>query len=155
MSHDDAEDRELLEIVDRLILDVKALVLLSRSEAKLRSLVSEKLIGAADDDVRGFIQLLMSEGSSNRPGALRMLGELLLSAMFIVAGIVVLAPIVSGGPSSLSGYFDGAGATGFLGAVISHIYAPIAVILGLLLVVGALYTLRDAAEEARRRGLAS
>src|SRR5579875_971241 len=154
MSHDDGEDRELLEIVDRLILDVKALVLLSRSEAKLRSLVSEKFIGAADDDVRGFIQLLVSEGSSNRPGALRMLGELLLSAMFIVAGIVVLAPIVSGGPSSLSGYFDGAGATGFLGAVISHIYAPIAVILGLLL-VGALYTLRDAAEEARRRGLAS
>ncbi|PSN82144.1 hypothetical protein B9Q01_08845, partial [Candidatus Marsarchaeota G1 archaeon OSP_D] len=92
MSRDESGERELLETVDRLILDVKALVLLSRSEAKLRSLVSEKLIRAADDDVRGFIQLVVSEGTSNRPGTLRMLGELLLSAMFIVTGIVLLAP---------------------------------------------------------------
>ncbi|PSN89099.1 hypothetical protein B9Q03_08750, partial [Candidatus Marsarchaeota G2 archaeon OSP_D] len=75
MSRDESGERELLETVDRLILDVKALVLLSRSEAKLRSLVSEKLIRAADDDVRGFIQLVVSEGTSNRPGTLRMLGE--------------------------------------------------------------------------------
>jgi len=155
MSRDESGERELLETVDRLILDVKAPVLLSRSEAKLRSLVSEKLIRAADDDVRGFIQLVVSEGTSNRPGTLRMLGELLLSAMFIVTGIVLLAPVAIGGPASLRGYFEGAGPSGLLGGLIGHIYAPITVVLGLLLVAGALIILRDAAEAARRRGLAS
>jgi hypothetical protein len=58
-------------------------------------------VGSADDDVRVFVDIVLREAAARRSGAPRVLGELMLSAMLIVCGMLLLAPAVAG-PTSLS-----------------------------------------------------
>lgn len=140
---------ELAEAVDRVVLDIKALVLLCGSEERLRTIVVDRILRSGDEEVGEFVRVLR-EGSAPTSSTLRVMGELVLSVLFIVAGITLLAPVATGAAGLPSGYFAGTGLGGVLGPILTHIYTPILVVLGLLLLGASFATLRGAAEDLRR-----
>jgi hypothetical protein len=93
---------------DQLILDIKAVSLLSDNEETLRKIVSERLVGSQDEQVKKFIGLLIPKSKSSAGSFLAALGELILAAFLFIAGLSLLAPSLLGlqSPDQLLSYFQ-------------------------------------------------
>jgi hypothetical protein len=151
-----SSEKKTEEFLDRLILDIKALVLLHGSEAELKDALERRLAGSQDESVRRFVGALQKGG---RPRAGRLLGialgELILASLLVLAGTVALVPTVVGinSPAALVQYF----ATTVLAGVAASPLAPYAGALeyavGAVLILFAFYTLRQAALNLKEMGL--
>lgn len=154
MTSDEARTEDLL---DRLVLEIKAIALLYRSEEELRDRIEEKITGSHDENVRRFVGALQSGGAQETGGRLALaLGELLTAAILVVAGAVVLVPTVAGVGtlSSLAQYFaertSGTVGTSPLSPYLTFMEFAV----GVVLLLSAFFALREAALNLRRAGLA-
>jgi hypothetical protein len=154
MTSDEARTEDLL---DRLILEIKAISLLYGSEEELRERVGAKIIESHDENVRKFARALQSRGAEEARGRLALaLGELLTAAILVVAGVVVLVPTVGGVNtlSSLVQYFAER-TSGTLGtSPLSPYLTFMEFAVGVVLLLSAFFALREAAGNLRRAGLA-
>ena len=137
------------EILTRLLLDIKALMLLSNSDASLGSLVQDKIISSHDEQIVAFVSLLDSKKKpeSGRSFLFIALGEMVFASILSVLGLALLAPSVAGLSSSsqLLSYFSQI-VTAMSPTSFSNPIIPIgAFILAVLLLIGAFYNLRTAA----------
>ncbi len=102
--------KDLVAAADQLTLDIKALVLLSGNQSMLRKTVEEKFHASHDEDVTKFLSVVRSAGKASPPGYFLMaLGELILAAFLVIAGLAAVAPVLLGlsSPSELANYFQG------------------------------------------------
>ena len=144
------------EALEKLILDIKAFVLLQGSEGALQSKVWEQLAESHDEHVRQFIEAVQA-GRRRRVGQLVVvgLGELVLASILVVAGTVALVPTVVGigTPQQLLTYFG----SQVLSSLVKSPLAPYAYtlefLLGLFLLIAAFFTLRQAALSFKGMGL--
>jgi hypothetical protein len=85
------------EQMERLILDIKALVLLQGSDSQLRTQVQGRLANSHDESIGRFVEALQV---GKPPHTLRLvtmaIGELLLASFLVVVGAATLAPQVAG-----------------------------------------------------------
>ncbi|QQG48019.1 MAG: hypothetical protein HY247_04395 [archaeon] len=142
--------------MERLLLDVKAVTLLSGSDEELRARVKAGLVVNSDETVQRFVGALQEK---RRPDVVRLmamaLGELVLASVLVVAGTVTLAPTVLGvkTPAGLVEYF----AEQVYGAIgtspLAEYVSVIEFVVGAVLVLGAFYTLSQAALNMREAGL--
>lgn len=145
------------ELLDKLVLDIKALVLLQGSTGELKKNVQKELKDSHDEDVRKFVDSLQS---GPRPEAAKLLvisvGELILSSLLVLAGTVALIPVMVGitTPQGLISYF----ANQFYGSLgsspLGQYTGLIEFALGALLILAAFYTLRQAALSLKEAGIA-
>ena len=153
MSTSDSGTEDLL---DRLVLEMKAISLLYGSEAELRREL-EKVTGSNDESILRFVKALQTEGpiQTGRKFALA-LGELLTAAILVVAGAVVLVPTVAGVNtlSSIVQYFaertSGSVGTSPLSPYLSFMEFGV----GVVLLLAAFFSLREAALNLKQAGLA-
>jgi hypothetical protein len=154
LTSDEAKTEDLL---DRLVLEIKAMALLYQSEEELRGRIEEKIIGSHDENVRRFVTALQSHGPEESRGRLALaLGELLTAAILVVAGVAVLVPTVAGVDtlSSLVQYFAER-TSGTLGtSPLSPYLSFMEFAVGAVLLLSAFFALREAALNLRRAGLA-
>ncbi len=145
------------DLLDRLILEVKAVTLLYASDAELREHLDSKFADSHDEGVRRFVKALQ--------GGLRMdtrrllaiaVGELVMASLLVVAGTIVLVPTVTG-VSSLAGLAqylaERVGEAG-IGSPLSPYISFIEFALGVVLVLSAFFALREAAANLKEVGLA-
>jgi len=137
------------EIVTRLVLDIKALMLLSNSDPSLANLVEEKIASSHDEQILAFANLISSKKKpeSGRSFLFIALGEMVFASILSVLGLALLAPSVAGLSSSsqLQIYFTEI-ASKMSPATFSNPVIPIgAFILSVFLLLGAFYNLRIAA----------
>ena len=103
MSKNDVHQSD--DIVNRLILDIKALVLLSENDAGLSRTVQENIVASHDEQVSKFMLSIQPTGNtgSRRGQFLTALGELVLASFLVIAGLSLLAPSLMGikSPESL------------------------------------------------------
>jgi hypothetical protein len=154
LTSDEAKTEDLL---DRLMLDIKAMALLYQSEEELRERIDEKIIESRDENVKRFVRALQSYGPEETRGRLALaVGELLTAAILVVAGAVVLVPTVGGVGtlSSLVQYFaertSGTVGTSPLSPYLTFMEFAV----GVVLLLSAFFALREAALNLRRAGLA-
>lgn len=154
MATDESKTDDLL---DRLNLEIKAFSLLYGSETELRERLQSKIIESNDESVRRFVKALQAEGpiQTGRKLALA-LGELLTAAILVVAGAVVLVPTVVGVNtlSSLVQFFaertSGTVGTSPLSPYLSFMEFGV----GIVLLLAAFFSLREAALNLKQAGLA-
>lgn len=144
------------ELLDKLILDIKALVLLHGTDVELKARLEKKVARSNDQSVRRFVETLQT---GRRPDTRRLiavaLGEFILASLLTLAGVIVLIPTMVGisTPDGLVQYF----AQRFYGGIASSPLAPyvsfVEFAIGALLMLSALYTLRQAASDLKEAGL--
>jgi len=145
------------ELIDRLILEIKAVSLLYGSDAELRERVESKITESNDESVLRFVKALQTEGAAQTGRKLALaLGELLTAAILVMAGAVILVPTVVGVNtlSSIVQYFaertSGTVGTSPLSPYLSFMEFGV----GVVLLLAAFFSLREAATNLKQAGLA-
>lgn len=151
-----SSEKRTNELLEKLILDIKALVLLQGSDAELKAKLGRKLAASQDQSVRKFVDALQTgQNRSSFRQVVIALGELALASLLVVAGTVTLVPTVVGihTTGGLVQYF----AEKVYGAVgttpISPYVSFMEFALGALLLLSAFYALRQAALNLKEAGL--
>lgn len=145
------------DLLDRLILEIKAVALLYGSEAELREKLENKITGSHDESVRRFVQALQSEKPTETGRLLAIaLGELVMASLLVVAGAVVLVPTVVGVNSltSLVQYFADRTSGSLGGSPLSQYLSFMEFAVGVVLMLSAFFALREAALNLKEAGLA-
>ncbi len=149
-------DERIDELLERLVLDIKAFVLLQGSDDQLRTRLQRGLSESRDESLRRFVGSLQSR---RRPGSGRLLaiamGELILASLLVVAGTVALIPTTVGlsSPQGLVNYFAGQLYGSLANSPLYQYTGFIEFVLGALLILSAFYTLRQAALDLKEMGL--
>jgi hypothetical protein len=151
-----SSNRKTDEFLEKLILDIKAFVLLQGSDAELKSRVEQRLVASQDDSVKRFVGALRT-GAKPQAGRLLgiALGELVVASLLVFAGTVALVPTVVGinTPAGLVQYFTET----VLGRVAASPLAPyvgvLEYVVGATLILSAFYSLRQAALSLKEMGL--
>ena len=155
MSKEDLHKND--EILNKLILDIKALVLLSENDDQLSSTVQENIVGSHDEQVSKFISSIKPVGNTGnlRGYFLTALGELVLASFLTVVGLSLLAPSLMGiqSPNQLLSYFSEI-VNGISSNSLSNPLIPVLDFLfALLLLLGSFYLLRHASVDLKHAGL--
>lgn len=145
------------EIVDKLLLDMKALVLLSENDTELSRTVQKNILESHDEQVTRFISLIRPSTNigSTRGQFLSALGELILASFLVIAGLSLLAPSLMGiqSPDQLLSYFTQV-VDGISAASLSNPLIPfLDFLFALMLLIGAFYLLRQASLNLKKAGL--
>jgi hypothetical protein len=149
---DQAED-----LLDRLILDVKAVSLLYPTEAELQDRLEERMVRSNDESIRKFVKALQFRGGGGQPGRLLIIamGDLLLASLLVIAGAVILVPTVVG-VNTLQGlvqFFADRSSSGTVGSFLTPYLSFVEFALGAVLVISAFYSLREAASNLQQAGI--
>ncbi len=137
------------EILTRLVLDIKALMLLSSSDPSLAHEIEERIASSHDEQIVAFANLISSKKKpeSGRAFLFIALGEMVFASILSVLGLALLAPSVAGLSSSnqLQSYFTEI-VSKTSSSTFSNPLIPVgAFILAVLLLLSAFYNLRIAA----------
>ncbi len=151
-----SDDKRTEDLLDRLLLEIKAISLLYGSEAELRDKLDSRLVGSHDESVRRFVRALQAEARVETGRRLAVaLGELLAASILVVVGAIVLIPTVVGVDSmaGLVQYFSertsGVLATSPLSPYVTFVEFGV----GIVLMLSAFFALRQAAANLKRAGL--
>jgi hypothetical protein len=144
------------EVLDKLILDIKAFVLLEGSEGALQNSVRERVLESHDEQVRQFVGAVQSgRKRGNAQLVVIGLGELVLASILILVGTVALVPNVVGmnTPQELLSYFSTQILAPLANSPLSQYASAIEFLIGAFLLFAAFHTLRQAALSFKGMGL--
>ena len=144
-------------MLDRLILQIKAVTLLYGSDAELREKLGSRLTDSHDEGLRRFVGALQIQTKMETGRLLAIaVGELVMACLLVVAGTTVLVPTVTG-VNSLAGlaqYLSERAGGSSVGSLLSPYVSFIEFALGVTLVLSAFFALREAATNLKEAGLA-
>jgi hypothetical protein len=153
LSSDDSKAEDML---DRLILEIKAVSLLYGSESELKAKLEDRITRSHDESLLRFVKALQTESAPRRGRLVAIaLGELLMASILVVAGTVVLVPTVLG-VNTLSGvvqYFAERVEATSASTPLSPYLSLFEFAVGVLLVLSAFFALREAATKLKEAGL--
>ncbi len=152
-----SSDNQKNDTVDQLVLDIKALVLLSENDETLSRAIRDNITDSHDEQVIKFMSLIQpaKKPFSRRGMFLTALGELVLASFLTIAGISLLAPSIMGlqSPHQLLAYFTEL-INGISPASLSDPLIPfLDFLFALLLLFGSFYLLRHSSVELKESGL--
>ncbi|MDG7002020.1 MAG: hypothetical protein JRN15_23210 [Nitrososphaerota archaeon] len=142
---------------NQLVLDIKALVLLSQTEEQLAQVVSERIAGLHDEHITKFISMLsVRKGEPGRRGPfLIALGELVLASFLSIAGLSLIAPSLLGFGSSSQflEYFQQLVLKISPSSISNPILPVLDFLLAISLLLGAFYLLRQSSKDLKQVGI--
>lgn len=144
------------EMLDRLMLDAKGISLLLESDAELKEALDRKLVESHDESVRRFVMALQTKKPAETGRLLAIaLGELVIASLLVVAGTVVLIPTVVGVNSyaGLVQYFTDRASSVLGSSPVRDYLSFIEFGFGVLLMLTAFFSLREAAQNLKSAGL--
>ena len=151
-----AADLQKEELANKLVLDIKALVLLSGNEPDIQHVLNQRILGSHDEQVVKFVSMLRPKKQESRKGSFFIaLGELVLASFLSVIGISLMAPSLLGlqSPQHLLDYFKQL-TLNLSASVFSNPLLPfLDFLLSLALLLGAFYLLRRASIDLRDAGM--
>lgn len=145
------------DILNRLILDVKALVLLSENDDALLKAAQEGVINSHDEQVVKFMSMIQpaKKIENSREKFITALGQLILASFLTILGLSLLAPSLMGlkSPEQLKTYFIEV-VSGISSSSLSNPLIPVLdFIFALLLLLGSFYLLRHASSDLKDANL--
>lgn len=143
-------------IVNKLLLDIKAMVLLSSTVPNSRERVRKSFQNSPDDEVKTFVEIVSTERKPRYIENVAMAaGEFVLSAFLLYFGFVLSVPVFlyQGNKSMIMTYFQSLESTVYasFGTYIALIAVDL--LMSALLLVSSFYSLRVASREISKLGL--
>jgi hypothetical protein len=140
------------EVLSRLLLDIKALMLLSGNT--LPAPIKDRIVSSHDEQITAFVEAISlpaKKPKGGRSSLLIALSEMILAAILAVVGLALLAPSLVGlsSPAQLVQYFDQVITAISVHSLSNPVIPAAEFILAVLLLIGAFYNLRIAAEMLR------
>jgi hypothetical protein len=142
------------EVLSRLLLDIKALMLLSGSSGTLPSEVREKIVSSHDEQISAFVAAIGTSTKKSKGGKSALfiaISDMVLASILAVLGLALLAPSVVGlsSPTQLVSYFDQVVSAISTKSLSNPIIPAAEFLIAVVLLIGAFYSLRIAAENLR------
>ncbi|MDG6989205.1 MAG: hypothetical protein JRN21_07755 [Nitrososphaerota archaeon] len=153
-----SDEERAEDLLDKLILDIKAVTLLLGSEDELKRTLDGRLTSSHDESLQKFVRVLqMREGKRTGRLVAIALGELMLASILVAAGAVMLVPNVAGidTVSGLLGYLAGRASGALVGSPLSPYLSFMEFAIGLVLLLSAFYSLREAANNLKGAGFSA
>ena len=144
------------EMLDRLLLEAKGISLLLGSDAELRAALASRLLESHDESVRRFVKAIQLKKPAETGRLIAIaIGELVLASLLVLAGTVVLVPSVVGinTYAGLVRYFTDTASTVLGSSPLSQYLSLIEFGVGVVLMLSAFFSLREAALNLRQAGL--
>ncbi|MDG6998506.1 MAG: hypothetical protein JRN15_05255 [Nitrososphaerota archaeon] len=142
---------------NQIVLDIKALVLLSQNEEELAQVVSERIAGLHDEHISKFLSMLnLKKTSPGRRGPfLIALGELVLASFLSIAGLTLIAPSLQGFGSSSQflEYFQQLVLKMSPSSITNPVLPVLDFLLAISLLLGAFYLLRQSSKDLKQLGI--
>jgi hypothetical protein len=144
------EDGPTNSIVDQLVLNVKALMLLGESRESIARVVNDKITSSHDEQIQEFVSILQREKApkgSSKGYLLTATGELILASFLIIAGLTTILPSVVGlsSPEELVSFIGQITSSVSVQTLRSPIIPAMELLLAIGLLLGAFHTVRIAA----------
>lgn len=144
------------DLLDRLILQLKAFSLLFPSEAELREKLEARILESDDESIRRFVRALHTKErvQTGRLVAIA-LGELLLASILVIGGTLILVPSVVG-VNSIDGllrFFAERVSGSTAGSILTPYLSFVEYAIGVVLVLAAFFSLREAASNLKHAGV--
>jgi hypothetical protein len=143
-------------MVNQLLLDIKGFMIIQQSDRQAKLTLDRMVREAHDDNVNRFMELVRKGRSFSRKGYILVaIGEMILSALLIIGGLVLFAPAVAGldVPAAVYSYFvhllayiNGGGPFFLVTKILEFVFA-------ILLLLAAVLTLRQASFALKEAGL--
>ena len=149
-------ERRTEEMLDRLLLEAKGISLLLGSDAELRAALASRLLESHDESVRRFVKAIQLKKPAETGRLIAIaIGELVLASLLVLAGTVVLVPSVVGinTYAGLVRYFTDTASTVLGSSPLSQYLSLIEFGVGVVLMLSAFFSLREAALNLRQAGL--
>jgi hypothetical protein len=144
------------EIVSRLKLDMRALALLHESDTELRPILERVFVESQDEYVTRIIRLLQARRTSKGEGNVPMaLGEIVLASFLTIFGFAAIVPVMAGlsSPQQWLNYFSSALSPSLTSGPLYFGVPLLDFVFSVMLLLGAFYSLRQAAKNLKRAGL--
>ncbi|MCL5794294.1 MAG: hypothetical protein M1138_05635 [Candidatus Thermoplasmatota archaeon] len=143
-------------IVDKLLLDIKAMVLLSSTVQNSREIIRQRFRESPDDEVKTFVEIVASETKTRfMENFLIAAGEFVLSAFLLYFGLILSVPVFlyKGKSTLVLSYFQSLESSVFSSYGTYTAVIVVDLLLSALLLVSSFYALRMASREISRLGL--
>lgn len=145
------------DIIDRLILDIKAVMLIAKTDSTVGDLLERRISGSVDGDVQDFRKIIQKSREVKLLGiVLISVGEIALASVMAITGIGIIFPSLLGtsfSPSEIVHYFSVAEVNLYNLGNSAALVLLVNYILAVLLLASAFYILRRAADELSDAGL--
>ncbi len=138
------------------MLEAKGISLLLGCDAELRAALASRLIESHDESVRRFVKAMQLKKPAETGRLIAIaLGELVMASLLVVAGTVVLVPSVVGVNTyaGLVQYFSDRASSVVGSSPLSQYLPFIEFGVGVVLMLSAFFSLREAALNLRQAGL--
>ena len=144
------------DLLDRLVLDIKAIALLDDAEEGLRRKVKDTLLVTHDESVKRFVDSVQRspDPQTGRLAAIAA-GEIILASFLMVLGTVAIVPDMVGvrTPDGVLSYFLSGVSQQFVASPLYQFASVLSLVVGAALLTTAFYALRQAAGTLRRARL--
>ncbi|HEV2138007.1 MAG TPA: hypothetical protein VGR53_04135 [Nitrososphaerales archaeon] len=144
------------EMLDRLLLEAKGISLLLGTDAELKAALATRLLESHDESVRRFVRAMQTKKPAETGRLMAIaIGELVIASLLVLAGTVVLVPSVVGVNTyaGLVQYFSDRASTVLGSSPLSQYLPFIEFGVGVVLMLSAFFSLREAALNLRKAGL--
>lgn len=145
------------ELLDRLLLEIKAVVLLHGTDAELKENLEARLLDSHDESIRRFVSAMQVRRAPKTGRLLVMaLGELILASILVVFGTVALVPTAVGidTPAGLIQYFTERSTGAVTSSPLSPYVTFVEFAVGVILMLSAFFALRESALNLKAAGFA-
>ncbi|MHB1708327.1 MAG: hypothetical protein ACYCT2_02485 [Thermoplasmataceae archaeon] len=150
------ESDRLEELVDKLSLDVKAVMLLAKTDPDVVELIDKKINQSVDGDMQDFRKIVQRSKDVKILGVILIsIGEIALASVLTISGLGIIFPTLLGSLSagSIVRYFSAFDVDinnlGYGGALVLIVNYSLSIIL----LASAFYILRKVSEELSEAGL--
>lgn len=143
-------------LASKLLLDIKALTLLYKSDAALKEVLEKSFVDYSDEDVKRLTNAIQPRRQESKLGGVFVaIGEILFASFLAILGIGSFVPSMIGvqSPQQFFTYFTGRLAPSFGTGPLAAAAPVIDLAFSILLIIGALFLLGRAALELRKASL--
>ena len=150
------ETDKIEEFVDKLSLDVKAVMLIAKTDPDVITIIDKKINQSVDSDMQDFRKIVQRSKEVKILGSVLIsIGEIALASMLTISGVGIMFPTLLGSlsPGSIVRYFSAfdldifdLGYTGSLVLFVNYAFSVI-------LLASAFYILRKVSDELSEAGL--
>ncbi len=150
--------KSVTDAADQLVLEIKAMVLLSDSQQTLRKVVQDKVMSSHDEDITRFLGVIQDKHKTSQLGYFAMaLGELILAAFLLIAGLATVVPSLLGvnSPTQLANYFGGIISAISSSGLSNSTLALLNFVFAIALLLAGFYSLKVASSNLKEVGVVS
>lgn len=145
-----------IELLDRLTLDIEAVMLLQQTDPAISHELRKRIFSSNEEQIMEFRRTIQEEKTVGVKGLFFIsAGEIIFASVMMIIGLSLLAPSLLGflTPGDLLMFFETIDATLIQAGLYLALVVLVDFIIAVLMMIGAFYSLMQAALHLKKAGL--